>query len=182
MGKVVQIITDRLPDKSAIFATFGLILLVVHSHSLVQFFYRAPSFLKYLDVVNILATLAYFMAFAFLESILVLSGFLVLSLILPRSWYADVFDALNLPVFIVLTIAAYKFQGTILNSYPGITSILLYLAATLLIMLIVAIVFAKITILRKISKLIMERVSIMNYIYIPIGALSLLVVVYRLLV
>jgi len=156
--------------------------MVIHTWSIWQFLYRLPSFLMYLDLLNLLAVFAYYMAFAFLESILLLVLLGTVAIILPKQWYAANFDAVSLPIVLGLTVSAAMYQKRMGNAYSGIDSILSWFGFTLLAVLFLALVFGYFRGIRNISGKVMERISIMSYLYIPVGIISLLAVIYRNLV
>jgi len=179
---LIRALIERFPSTAKLNSTFALILLVIHTWSVWQFLYRLPSYLMYLDLLNLLAVFAYYMAFAFVESIILLVLFGMIAIILPKNWYADHFEAVNLPIVLGMAVSAAKYQQQIGNTYSGISSILTWFGFTFLIVLSLALIFGIIGPLRKLSGKVMERISIMSYLYIPIGLFSLLVVVFRNLV
>lgn len=179
MSKIRQILAKRIPSIQRLSATFGLILFVIHTWSIWQFLYRVPSYLMYLDIINLLAVFAYYMGFALLESLILLIILIFVAMILPTDWYAINFDAMNLPIVLISAISAVGFQKQLGNAYEGINPIIQWLGSTLLMISCLAILTRTLSNLRNFSSKVMDRISIMIYLYLPIGLFSLLVVMYR---
>ena len=122
------------------------------------------------------------MAFAFLESLMV-AGFLVLlSAILPSRWLKDGFAFKGFILIGMATIAAIILQRTLQGELPS-SPILTLIWFTPLVWAVVFIILAERkqrvqTVLLDIA----ERISIMLFLYGPIGVISLLVVTIRNLV
>ena len=119
------------------------------------------------------------MAFAFLESLLVTSALVLLSVILPSAWLRDGCVYKGLIVILMATTAAIILQRTLQGELPP-ALILTLIWFTPLVWASVFIILAQRSprvqsILREIA----ERISIMLFLYLPIGFLSLIVVVFR---
>ena len=122
------------------------------------------------------------MAFAFLESLLVTGALVLLSAILPSKWLRDGFVFKGLIIIGMATIAAIILQRTLQGELPS-TPILTLVWFTPLIWTIVFIILAqRKPRVRRILLDIAERISIMLFLYVPIGVISLLVVTIRNLV
>jgi len=180
MKRFIKLVTARAPELNKVAATFGSILLIVHSYALVDYFYRVPSFLNYMDIGTLFGVLAYYMGFAFLESAVLLGLLTLLAILIPKKWYADHFSVMNFPIVTVLALSADRYQTQIKNAYTGILPIALWFGVTVALAVVMAVLFVKVTWLKRAAEFMMERVAIMNYIYVPIGLIALLVVGIRL--
>ena len=174
----MDLIRNRFPDRKDVLAVFGIAVFVCYSWSLLGFLNELSSFLLYLSVTEIGNIFAFMMAFALLESLAVTGLLCLLSAILPSGWLRDGFALKGFVIIVIATAISILFQKS-LDEYPSA----LILAATVLvpIALTVAIIFA----LRSLPRIknilvnIQDRILIMLFIYIPIGILSLGVVLYR---
>ncbi len=167
------------PARREIVLVFGIILFAVHSWSIRAFLYEFPSLILYMNLGQVAGVFAYMMAFAFLESLLALGVILLVSAILPRSCYRQGFVAKGFLTVLAAGAFAINVRMSMPNRYPGVEFLYVRaaLAAAVLIGSILAAHFFRP--FQKALDFLAEQISIMLYIYIPIGALSLLVVIAR---
>ena len=82
--------------------------------TLMPFFWKVPSWSYFLDVGEILTLLAYSLATNFAESLLILCGPLLVTLLLPARWFREVFiargAALSMASIGYLMLLALQFQ------------------------------------------------------------------------
>ncbi len=86
-------ILKRFPGWTEVLSVYAVIAFVVYAWALLWFFWQLPGWLFYLNLNDILSALTYVLATNFAESLLVLCGTLVLTLIFPSRWFRDVFVA-----------------------------------------------------------------------------------------
>jgi hypothetical protein len=121
------------------------------------------------------------MAFAFLESLLVTGALVLLSAILPSNWMRDGFVYKGLIAILMATIAAIILQRTLQGQLPALP-ILTLIWFTPLVWAAVFIILAQSKPrVQSVLLDIADRISIMLFIYVPLGILSLVVVVWNLL-
>ena len=122
------------------------------------------------------------MAFAFLESLLVTGLLVVISAILPSQWLREGFAFKGFIVIVMASIAAIVLQRTLHGELPTLP-ILTLIWFTPLVWAVVFIILAqRRPRVQSILLDIAERISIMLFLYVPIGVISLLVVTIRNLV
>ncbi len=143
------------------------------------FFNKLSSFLLYFTVGEILSIFAYMMSVALLESIAVTILLVLLSIVLPPNWLRDGFAYKGFVIVAIATAASILFQKFLPDDYPS--TLMLAVSAIVPIVLIVTLIgigqaFPK---LRSLLLDVQDRISIMLYIYVPIGILSLMVVFIR---
>ena len=182
MNKIFQNIASRFPSQEQMILAAGSIELFIFSWSLRGFFFRAPSYILYMNIGQILAVAAYYMAFALLESALVLIVFALAAAILPSNWLKQNFGVGSFPMILVIAVSSYYLQQQITYAYPGIKYIAIGYGSTLLGAAIMAAVFIFVPILRKWLGWLVEQVSIFAYLYTFIGVISLLTVIIRLVI
>ena len=116
------------------------------------------------------------MAFAFLESLLVTGVLVTLSAILPYNWLSDGFAYKGFIVIVMATVAAIILQRTMQGELPSLP-ILTLIWFTPLVWTAVFIEWVqRKPRVRNVLINIAERISIMLFLYVPIGILSLIVV------
>lgn len=122
------------------------------------------------------------MAFAFLESLLVVGVLVVLSAILPSKWLRDGFAFKGFIVIVMATIAAIILQRTLQGEYPALPVLTLIWFTPLVWAVVFTILAQRRPRFQSILLDIAERISIMLFLYIPISLISLIVVTIRNLV
>lgn len=130
-------------------------------------------------IAEISEIFAFMMAFAFLESLVITLLLAGLSAVLPSAWLKDGFAWKALVVLLVLAMASFGFQKFLTSSFP---SPILLLSGCLLPLFLIGLLLY---LTRSYSRLqqflagIQDRLSIMLYIYVPLGVLSLLYIMSR---
>ena len=175
----MNLIRDRLPGRKEIIAVFGAVVFACHSWTMLGFFNKLSSFLLYFTVGEILSIFAYMMSVALLESIAVTILLVLLSIVLPPNWLRDGFAYKGFVIVAIATAASILFQKFLPDDYPS--TLMLAVSAIVPIVLIVILIgigqsFPR---LRSLLLDVQDRISIMLYIYVPIGILSLMVVFIR---
>jgi len=122
------------------------------------------------------------MAFAFLESLLVTGILVVLSAILPSKWLKDGFVFKGFILLAMATIAAIILQRTLQGELPSLPILTLIWFTPLVWSVVFIILAERKQSVQSILLDIAERISIMLFLYVPIGVISLLVVTIRNLV
>jgi len=185
--KMVQgYLKSKLPASEEILPVFSVILFLVFSWTLYRVFYVLPAWLMEMTAVEILAVCAYVFSFALLESLFVLGGMALLSLVLPARFFKQKFVPLGSLLTIFLGAAAYLIHPRTAELIPFR---LLYLALIPVIVLVgiivliflLALLFERLPAVRRAVTALAERMTIFVYIYLPLGVLSLVVVFLRLL-
>lgn len=175
----MQILENRFPHKNEIISVLGVSVFVCHSWSIRGFLNDLPSLLLYYRLPEILVVFAYMMAFAFLESLLITAGLAFAGGILPSRWLRNGFAYKGLIFVAVGSIGAYVLQKNLRYEFPSIQMLALNLVIPLV---LIAFLIAASHLwgpLRKVLLDIQDRLSIMLYIYVPLGLVSIVVVVFR---
>jgi hypothetical protein len=167
------------PKRQDILVVFGNVLFAVHTWALYTYLYKVPSFILHQSLGQVLAVLAYMMAFAFVESILVTAVVSLVSSILPGSRERLGFTAKAFLLTAVAGYFSYDLMNSLTTTYPGAGALLeRSLAAAGIFLALLAVTYFVKPIHKAITA-IADRISVMLYIYAPIGLLSLLVVIIR---
>jgi hypothetical protein len=152
---------------------------VCHSWSVLGFLNRLSAFILYFRVAEIAEVFAFMMAFAFLESLLLAGVLTLLSAILPSKWLRDGFAYKGFIFIVIATIAAIIFQKNLKGVLPPLQTLTLYWVVPLVLTIVIIAAVQMMPRARNILLNLADRVSIMLFLYIPIGLLSLMVVALR---
>lgn len=175
---------SRLPEKEQILPVLSAIIFVVFTWSLYRMFFQLPSWLGYLSLGNVLSLAAYVLMFALVESLLLLAVLLILGAVLPANWLRKNFIVQGSTLTGIATLIAYLLQRNVgglyklpperllLNSLLILSGLVLALAAS-------AFIYKRLPVLQKWIGSLADRLTIFAYIYIPLGILSLAVVLLR---
>ena len=175
----MQILQNRFPHRSEIIAVLSVSVFVCHSWSIWGFLHELPSFLLYFRLAEISVVFAYMMAFAFLESLLITAGLVLAGAILPSKWLRDGFAYKGFIFVAVGSIAAFILQKNLRYEFPSTQMLMLNLVIPLTLIALFIAASHMWGPLQKVMLDIQDRISIMLYVYGPIGLVSILVVVFR---
>jgi hypothetical protein len=130
-------------------------------------------------LTEIIAIFSYMMAFAFIESLLVIACLLVACMILPEKWLRSGFSYKGFLTVLMGSTASILYQAFLGNELPAPE--LYYLWAGVLAILSVGLIllFHFVNRLQIALVSIAERFTVFAYLYIPIGFLGLAVVIIR---
>ena len=177
---MITTLKERLPNLQQIFAIYGIISLLIYGWTLISFFWRLPSWEYFLTIGEIFSILAYSMSVNMLESLSILLLLIVLSLILPRSWFREVFlSSAFLLVILGLVYTMYLNTHITLenNQYP--TQLVRLIPIILILIVVLSLLIGRIPLLRKLIENLADRTSIFSYIFLPVSLISLLIVIVR---
>jgi hypothetical protein len=119
------------------------------------------------------------MAFTLLESLAVTAVLALLATVLPSAWLREGFALKGFVIVLIATATSILFQRTLEENYP---SPLLLVAVTLIPLLVTVAILAILRAMPKVWNIlsnIQDRILIMLFVYVPIGLISLVVVMYR---
>jgi len=167
----------RTFSRRELFLVFAAVVLPIYSWAILQYLGKMIGWIYYLTIWDLLSLLAYVLSFAFLESALVTAGFLALAIVLPRALFRQKLVPLTMAMMLALTLGAviyHYFEGQLRGFLLapvlllcGVVIVILYLG-----------VQRKPAVARRFHEL-AERASILLYLYIPLSALSVAVVILR---
>lgn len=181
-------IQSRLPARYDTLKIFGIVLFAVFGWSIRGFLYKVPSFTLYFGLTANLEVLSYMLAFALLESALVMGLLLALSMALPSSVLKEGFAYKGFIVVLVATVAAIVFESWYrIDFFKDMMAGMTYPVPPFIIGILVSIallaalfwVFHAWPRLQRYAVIVMEQLSIFLYIYVPLGLLGLIVVLIR---
>jgi hypothetical protein len=167
------------PEQRDIFLVFGVTLFVVHSWSIRTFLYNLPSFILYMNIGQVAGVFAYMMAFALLESLLITGVLIFVSAILPGAWYRNKFVANCFLTILIGAGLAITIRLSLGNHYPGIEALYGKVLISFLILIGSILVTHLYQPFQKVLDFLAVQISVMTYLYLPIGIISVIAVLAR---
>jgi hypothetical protein len=181
-------IVEKLPTREEIIPIYATIVFPIYSWTIYRLLWNLPSWQKDLfSAGDMLILGAYGLAFALIESLTILIVLVFLSAILPEKCLRGKFVAQGsavLWVFFILTIITqYAIASTVFLSW----SIKQFVIASALILVLSSIMLTVVPyfLIHRFEKLesfftsLSDRITIFLFIYLPLGVLSLILVVVR---
>ncbi|MBI5933249.1 MAG: hypothetical protein HY867_06040 [Chloroflexi bacterium] len=176
----MRLLKSRLPPSSSILPVFAVISFLVYGWMLIIFFWKVPSWLMFLTLDEILVNLAYVLAAALLESLAILGLFLLVCILLPAAMMKDVFVTRG-------TVAALIGLGSIMLymyifsevGYSFLDDLLLWTLSSLALTLLLTVPAPRLNFIVRLTAWTSDRVTVFVYLFLPLSALSLLVVISR---
>ncbi|MBN1449440.1 MAG: hypothetical protein JW963_00345 [Anaerolineales bacterium] len=175
----MDIFRKRLPERKDVFIVSSVILFAVFSWSIRGFFFVLPSITMRYAFVEVFAIFSYMMAFAFLESSLILVGLLILSFFLPMSWLRDGFSYKGFIIVFIGSIAFIRYQAILGYELPDKEFFFLWIGILILTIVTLSLLFHFVYQLQVSLVSFVERFTVFSFLYIPLGLLGLIVVIVR---
>jgi hypothetical protein len=177
---MIASLRDRLPAGREMIAVYGLAAIVIHGWTLFGYFYKLPSWYFFMTLGDLLSALAYVMFNCLLECLVIMAALLLASLVLPKKWFRDAFlvtssSLVLLGLSYMIYIALNLPQNS--DTYPAGMVRLIPLISLLI--LAAGFMPARVPQLRKVIEGLAERAGIFFYIFMPVGLISLGVVLVR---
>jgi hypothetical protein len=167
----------RFPDWNELLTVFSFVIFAVYSWAIYAFLDHLSSNLLNIGPGEIAVIFFFEMAIALLESLLVCGVILLLSAIFPRRWLCEGFAAKG---FLVAAAgAAVSIISSRFASFP-LPAAFLEITAFCLILLIASIILLNYhPQLQNGLRSLVNRFTIFTYLYMPLGIIGILVVVFR---
>jgi hypothetical protein len=175
----MKFLQSRLPNRRDVGSAYGGVVFIVYSWALRGFFYQLSSLILYHALGDILPILSYMLALALLESLIVLISLLALAFVLPRSWLIEGFGYKAFLAVIVAGAAAVGLESYLTRQLTNTFYLYAGLVASVAILLGLVLLIERLPPIKRMLVGLLDRLSLFIYIYVPLGILSLLVVVIR---
>lgn len=182
MNRIVPSILNRLPDKAPLLNVYAVVVALGFNWTLMTSFWKIPSWLFYMNLGQVASIYAYTIAFDFIESVLLLAGCVLISLALPAAWWKEKFVSRSVMLLIVvmgsLFLSAFKFRDP--DTRQQFVDVqLVWWAVTFGIAFSLAWLAGRARGLGRALENLADRCIIFLFIYMPLTALSILVVLAR---
>jgi hypothetical protein len=175
-------IAKRFPSLSEILPVYAAITFLEYSWTIINIFWKLPSWLNFLGVGEIGAIVAYSLMNALIESMVVLALVLILSILLPEKFIRSNFILRGTILVYLFTFWVALFDITFAWFIPSLRDVLTFAIAGILISGLLFFLLRKAKFISCIIILFGDRLIVLLYIWLPLGIIGLCVVLTRIIV
>ena len=177
-------IRARLPDRRSVIGVYATAVFLVYGWTLLASFWKAPSWMFFLKISEILSVYAYSFTIDFVETVILLMTMLLIGFVLPRCWWNDQFTSKGV-VWISVLLGSVMLRLYI-NRSPEFWEDFVYnqwawWGYTALLGIVLSIFFSRVDLLRRGLEILTDRLVVFLYIYMPLTALSIIIVFVRII-
>jgi hypothetical protein len=175
------ILEGRVPPRSEVAPVFATVVFPVFGWSIIWFFERLPDWLPFLPLWDILSIFAYTQALALLESTLLLLFLIILASLLPAPWLRARFAVQGSAIAFMLVFWTILFQlifEPIIRTW-NVGEFILWFGLALISIILACVLVHRSRRLAKVVGGLADRMTVLLYIYVPLGLIGLTVVVLR---
>jgi len=169
----------KFPPWSEVQIVFGLLVFAVFSWSIRGFLYKLSAFLLYDSLGDIFGIFSYMMGIALLESAIIMLVLLFLAVILPKGWFRDGFAYKASLLMLMVGGAMIYLQSILTFRLPAVRTLVVLLVVPFVAWLVLVFLAMKVERFRIGLDFILDRISVFLYLYVPLGIIGLVVVVFR---
>jgi len=183
---MIQQLISKLPTRLEIVPVYSIILFITFTWTLYVMFWTLPSWMGDMNLWRILDLAAYILSFTLFESVFILLGMLLLALILPARFFRDQFVAQGSVLALFLGLGAYLAQPhlgdlrLVRNLHLAVIP-LMFLGGMILFLSLLSFVFKRAEKMDNIITTFAERMTVFSYIYLPLGMISLVISILKLI-
>ncbi len=181
-----KFLKSKLPTRHEVIPVFSIIIFFVFTWTLYTMFYYLPSWLGDMYTRDILILSTYVFAFALFESLIFLGGMVVLAFLLPPRFFKDNFVAQGGFLAALVSLAAYLIHPKLGDAIPLrllhlVQISIITLVGTVILIVLLSFLFDRLPRLTRMVNAFAEGMTIFAYIYLPLGLISLFVVLLRII-
>ncbi len=175
----MHIVRERLPALSDVLSVAGLVTLIAYSWTLLGAFNKLPSWILIFSVSELAGIFAYALLVSLLDSVLVMMATLLIGFLMPPQWICRDFIAKGgiLVIIFMGSPVLFHFMGQ--NFYEVSNAILFLVIILVLVFAACLFLLLRVPLFRRGICFLVERSRIFLYIYLPLSALALLIVIIR---
>jgi hypothetical protein len=173
---------SRLPSKEESVQLFAACTFPVYSWSILRFLWIVPAWEKYLRLRDIAGILAYALAWALAESVIVFLVLVLLRAVLPTLITGQSFVAKGSLLVLVNALWAIVLHNVIVVDYILIWTADRYFLCALLYVLSIGASWTLVHRWKSLAggiEVLADRLSVLLYVYVPLGVLGVLIVTIR---
>ena len=171
--------SKRFPSLKQLSSVYSVAVVIIYGWSIIRFFWRLPSFIYYSTVGEIGVIFSYSITVNLLESLLVVSVPVVLSLILRSKWFFERFVARGV-LLVLLGLGYMMYIGSHNNiNEPFPYTLFRWAPLALLLILVLVFFMDRIKFLTRILEIVSDRLEVFLLISIPVSVISFMVVLIR---
>lgn len=173
---------ERLPEQREVLYVFGGVVFFVYSWAIRGFLYQFSSLRLYHTVGEIFAVFSYLMAFALVESLVIMGALIGIGFLLPDKWLRQGFAYKGFAAVVVTGIAMvwlHYYLYSLNYTLPPMSVIYFAFGIAAAGLIVLIWVLEHIPQVKRFFLSIQERLQVFLYFYIPVGLLGLAVVLTR---
>ena len=176
---------DRLPDRQSTLSVYAFAVFIVYSWTLFTSFWKIPSWIYYLKLSDLIAIYSYSFLVNFIESGILLGISILLCLVLPQKFWKKGFVSKS--VAFIGTLMGSIFYRIIQFIDPNLRREFVsgqqkWILITLTLIIIVILITSCVEWIRIRIEHISERFIVFLYLYLPLTAIALFVIIIRVIV
>ncbi len=177
---MIGVLRNRFPSRAETFQVFTACAVPVFVWAILAYLDAVPGFILRLSIWDIIGSISYVLAFALIESVLFLLPFVIIAFILPGRLFRDHFGALGSVLALITAAWAMHLNydrlyfNTLTDDqiHTGLVLYLLSIAVAILLIL-------RIKPLERLVRAIMDRATILAYVYVGFALAGILIVLIR---
>ncbi|MGZ6316444.1 MAG: hypothetical protein ACXWNQ_04225 [Anaerolineales bacterium] len=185
---ITKWITSRLPERNELREVFNVVLFLVFGWSIRGFLFKMPALTLYFGLKNNLAVLCYMLAFALVETLIVTSVLVLISMLLPARVLRRGFAYKGFLTILVASVALILFQGysqvnflkdMLADNYSSVPPLVMGVVGAAAVLVVLLWIFQRWPRFQKYLLTLVEQFGVFTYIYVPLGLIGLMVVIIR---
>ncbi|HZQ05481.1 MAG TPA: hypothetical protein VFD70_02805 [Anaerolineae bacterium] len=173
-------ILTRFPSRTDILSVFAVCVIPIFVWALISYFYAVPGFVLRFSIWDLVGTASYILAFALIESIVILLPFILLAAILPSRFFKDHFTALASSIILISSawVMVANYQDINFADW-NLAQFLPFLLLYLISIAIPILVILRSKRIEQIIQALIRQVSVLGYVYVALACISVLIVIIR---
>jgi len=178
--KLLTFIRDRFPTRNDIIPVFAASIFIVYSWAILWFLQKMPGWLPFLSLWAILSILAYTLAFALLESCVVLLALVILGFLTPYKFVRARF--ISQGSVLLFTAASWTAILQLLRSELrmwSLSELILWFGIAISSIVAASVLVYRMPRFQQALRSLCTRLTIFLYVYLPVGMISCMVVLVR---
>ena len=171
----------KIPPFHEILALYATIVFLIYGWASITFFWKVPNWLYFLSLGEIAAVLFYTFASSLLECTIILFIFLFASLVLPTKWLYNKFAVRASLIVYTLTFWVVLFTLNSLIQLPTTSDVITFSIGLLVTSVLAILLAERFSFVQRLVMTIGNRLTIFLYLWLPLGLIGILVIIFRIL-
>lgn len=171
----------KIPPLHEILALYATIVFLIYGWASITFFWKVPSWLYFLSLGEIVAILSYTFASSLLECTVILFVFLFASLVLPPGFLSNKFAVRASLIVYSLTFWVVLFTLNSLIQLPTTSDVITFGLGVPVTSALAILLSERISFVPGLVTAVGNRLTIFLYLWLPLGLLGILVIIFRIL-
>lgn len=171
--------SSRFPSLKQLAPVYSIIVVVVYGFSITRFFWRVPSLINYSTIGQVGVIFSYMLVVNLIESIILLSAPILLSLFLPSKWFYEQFVIKGI-LLVSMGLGYAWYIASHINTVEPFPYILFRWSPVVFVgILLLMFLLAQINFLRRFLEWLAEQFEVFLLLSMPLSLIALVVVLFR---